>query len=58
MSMFNYSSAKPTNIVVPLSKPGELQKSLEPTLAASLLNLQDMEMNDIDQIAANADNLI
>ena len=28
------------------------------SLAASLLNIKDMPMNDIDQIAENADNLI
>ena len=69
--MFNYLSGASqtnnktnggiTNIEVPQKEIGQtdaVNDSNQMPLKASLLNLQDMQMNDIDQIAENADNLI
>ena len=70
--MFNYLSGASqtnnktgagsiTNIEVPqkeIGQPDAVTDSNQMPLKASLLNLQDMQMNDIDQIAENADNLI
>ena len=71
--MFNYQSNtsvannnQPTNLLVPQNAAEIMGFGPDGGLAASLLKIQDMkmsedgelEMRNIDQIAANADNLI